>query len=68
MIDGKSRECSTPPARKDNTYHVDREGEYLAGIAREYGITDCKTIHNHPKSAEFKTRRPDPNVLCCVFR
>jgi hypothetical protein len=43
--------------------HTVEQGEYLARIAMDYGFSDWKTIYNHPQNAEFKSNRPNPNVI-----
>jgi hypothetical protein len=45
------------------TIHIVKEGEYLSLIARQYGFRSAKPIWNHPKNADLKTRRSDPNLL-----
>jgi hypothetical protein len=45
------------------TYHEVEQGECLSSIALLYGFSDYHTIYNHPKNAEFKKKRPDPNVI-----
>jgi N-acetylmuramoyl-L-alanine amidase len=44
-------------------YHRVQQGEYLASIANKYGFSDCRTIYDHPKNAQLKQKRPNPNVL-----
>lgn len=43
--------------------HTVEQGEYLASIAQKYKITDYRTIYDHPQNAEFKRKRPNPNVI-----
>jgi Putative peptidoglycan binding domain len=45
------------------TYHEVEQGECLSSIALQYGFSDYHTIYNHPENAEFKQKRPDPNVI-----
>ena len=45
------------------TNYVVTQGECLSSIARRFGITDWRTIYNHPENAEFRRRRPNPNIL-----
>jgi len=45
------------------TYHEVEQGECLSSIALLYGFSDYHTIYNHPKNAEFRQKRPDPNVI-----
>ena len=43
--------------------HTVRQGECLSSIARSYGFTDWRRIYDHPLNAEFKKKRPNPNVI-----
>lgn len=43
--------------------HTVEQGEYLSSIALDYGFSDWQTIYNHPQNAEFKKKRPNPNIL-----
>lgn len=43
--------------------HVVKQGEYLSLIAARHGFKTWKTIYNHPLNAEFKRKRPNPNVI-----
>ena len=43
--------------------HVVRRGECLATIARRYGVSDWRTIYDHAENADYRERRPDPNVI-----
>src|SRR5690349_10384301 len=45
------------------SYHTVQQGEYLSGIAKQYGLTDYRVIYDHPENAEFKRRRPNPNLI-----
>jgi hypothetical protein len=42
--------------------HVVRQGEHLASIAEQYGFADSRTIWEHPRNADLRSRR-DPDVL-----
>jgi N-acetylmuramoyl-L-alanine amidase len=44
-------------------YHKVAQGEYLSLIALNYGFTDYMTVYNHPKNAQFRQKRPNPNVI-----
>jgi N-acetylmuramoyl-L-alanine amidase len=44
-------------------YHQVEPGEYLASIAHKYGFTDWHKIYNHPNNADFRKKRPNPNVI-----
>lgn len=43
--------------------HVVQRGEILSTIARRYGFKSYQAIYDHPKNAELKRRRPDPNLI-----
>ena len=43
-------------------YTVER-GDYLALIARKFGIFDWRTVYEHPANEQFRKKRPDPNLL-----
>lgn len=43
--------------------HTVRQGECLSSIAYSYGFNDWRTIYNHPNNADFKQKRPDPNLI-----
>ncbi len=45
------------------SYHEVEQGECLSSIARQYGFSDYRTIYNHPENAEFRQKRPNPNVI-----
>jgi N-acetylmuramoyl-L-alanine amidase len=35
----------------------------LSKIALQYGLRDYNTIYQHPQNADFRRRRPDPNII-----
>ncbi len=43
--------------------HKVAQGESLSGIAKKYGFADWKTIYNHGDNADFKKKRPNPNLI-----
>jgi N-acetylmuramoyl-L-alanine amidase len=43
--------------------HTVQRGEYLTKIAKNYGFRDWRTIYDHPRNAEFREKRPNPNVI-----
>ena len=43
--------------------HIVEQGEYLSSIAKQYHFTDYRRIYDHPENAEFKRKRPNPNVI-----
>jgi N-acetylmuramoyl-L-alanine amidase len=43
--------------------HRVRQGECLSSIAYHYGFADWHQIYDHPRNAEFKRKRPNPNLI-----
>lgn len=43
--------------------HIVKQGQGLARIARIYGIADWHVIYNDPANAEFRKKRPNPEVI-----
>lgn len=43
--------------------HVVRLGECLSSIAAHYGLSSWRKIYDHPRNAEFKRKRPNPNLI-----
>lgn len=43
--------------------HTVVQGECLSSIAKRYGFADWKVIYDHPSNAEFKKKRPNPNLI-----
>ncbi len=44
-------------------YYTVKKGDWLSKIARRYGLSSWKVIHDHPDNEEFKKKRPDPNLI-----
>ena len=44
-------------------YHTVAQGECLSTIAASYGFRDYRTVYNDPANAEFREKRPNPNVI-----
>jgi N-acetylmuramoyl-L-alanine amidase len=40
-----------------------KQGDHIAGIAKQFGFSDYKTIWNDPNNAQLKAQRVNPNVL-----
>lgn len=46
------------------TQHIVKQGENLGKIAKQYKIADWKDIYLHPSNADFRKKRPNPNIIC----
>jgi hypothetical protein len=46
-----------------STPYVVRPGDCLCSIAARYGFASYEDIYNAPQNAEFKKKRPNPNVI-----
>jgi hypothetical protein len=44
-------------------YYQIKQGDTLAKIANVFGLADWKRIYSHPDNAEFRIKRPNPNLL-----
>lgn len=44
-------------------FHTVRQGECLSRIALRYGFTDWRVVYDHAENAEFRRKRPDPNIV-----
>lgn len=44
--------------------HKVKQGECLSSIAKKYGLADWRIIYDYPQNAEFKRKRPNPNLIC----
>jgi hypothetical protein len=44
-------------------YHTVVQGEYLSGIAKQYGFSSYKAIWDHAQNAALKKQRQNPNVI-----
>ncbi len=44
-------------------YHTVKQGECLTSIAKLYGFSNYRTIYAHPQNADFRKKRPNPNVI-----
>ncbi|HUA61576.1 MAG TPA: peptidoglycan-binding protein [Verrucomicrobiae bacterium] len=45
-------------------YYVVSQGDCLSSIAKTCGFADYQTIYQHPQNAEFRQKRPNPNIIC----
>jgi len=45
-------------------YYRVRKGDCLSSIANAYGFADYQTIYQRPENAEFRQKRPNPNIIC----
>ena len=39
------------------------QGDCLASIAASHRFADWRTIYDHPKNAQFKKKRSNPNII-----
>jgi Putative peptidoglycan binding domain/LysM domain len=44
-------------------YYTVEQGDHLSSIAKDNGFTDYTIIWNHPKNADLKNKRQNPNIL-----
>lgn len=44
------------------TYIV-KKGDNLTHIARRFGIKSWRALYNHPRNADFRRKRPNPNLI-----
>src|SRR5436190_13024735 len=45
------------------TTHKVEQGECLSSVAKKYGFANWRTIYQHPQNAEFREKRPNPNII-----
>ncbi len=43
--------------------HKVKQGECLSSIAKRYGFSNWRVIYDHPENADFRKKRPNPNVI-----
>jgi putative peptidoglycan binding protein/LysM domain-containing protein len=46
-----------------STDYTVQQGDHLSKIASDYGFSDYRTLWNHAKNADLKSKRKNPNVL-----
>jgi hypothetical protein len=44
-------------------FHTVKQGECLSMIAAHHGFADWRVVYDHPRNAEFRKKRPDPNLV-----
>lgn len=44
-------------------YYVVRRGDCLSSIAKTNGFADYQTIYQSPENADFRQKRPNPNII-----
>lgn len=44
-------------------YYTIEEGDCLSSLAREHGFKSYHRIYEHPKNADLRKKRPNPNLL-----
>jgi hypothetical protein len=40
-----------------------RKGDFLSAIAKKFGIKTWQEIYRHPENADFRAKRPNPNLI-----
>jgi hypothetical protein len=45
------------------SYYTVTQGDCLSSIAAQNGFADYRVIYDHPNNADFKARRPNPNII-----
>ena len=45
-------------------YYQVQEGDCLSSIAKANGFADYQTIYQRPENADFRQKRPNPNIIC----
>ena len=45
-------------------YYEIQQGDCLSSIAKAYGFADYQTIYQRPENADFRQKRPNPNIVC----
>jgi putative peptidoglycan binding protein/LysM domain-containing protein len=45
------------------TPYTVKQGDCLASIAKSFGFSDWRKIYDDPANAEFKKKRPNPNLI-----
>ncbi len=66
MVPGGARAASANRATERTdmaTTHIVEQGECLSSIAADYGFADYRTIYNAPENADFRAKRPNPNLI-----
>jgi hypothetical protein len=43
--------------------HKVKQGECISRISLRYGFADWSVVYDHPQNAEFREKRPDPNLI-----
>lgn len=43
--------------------HIVKQGECLSSIADAYGLSSWTILYNDPHNADFKAKRPNPNLI-----
>src|SRR5262245_34661955 len=45
-------------------YYVVQRGDCLSSIANAFGFADFQSIYQRPENADFRQKRPNPNIIC----
>jgi len=43
--------------------YIVKAGDCLSSITEQFGFHDWHTIYDHPNNADFRAKRPDPNII-----
>ena len=46
-----------------STTYTIKQGDTLAAIAKQHGFNNWQTLYRHEDNAEFRKKRPNPNVI-----
>lgn len=45
-------------------YYQVQQGDCLSSITQANGFADYRTIYQRPENADFRRKRPNPNIIC----
>jgi hypothetical protein len=59
----RSRQNTLKEIKSMGRVYTVQQGDCLSSIAREFGFPSYQTIYDDPNNADFRSRRPNPNVI-----